>query len=100
MKAELSQMADSAKILSRPVELDQTSVGRLSRMDAMQVKAMTLATEARRKVQLVKIETALKYINTEEFGYCVKCGDEISEKRLRLDPTVSCCVPCAGDSDD
>ena len=29
----------------RPVELDQTSVGRLSRMDAMQVQAMALATE-------------------------------------------------------
>ena len=42
-----------------PVALDQTSVGRLSRMDAMQQQAMALATEWRRAVVLARIDAAL-----------------------------------------
>ncbi|WP_108682682.1 TraR/DksA family transcriptional regulator [Methyloceanibacter sp. wino2] len=79
----------------RPVELDQTSVGRVSRMDAMQVQAMAVATEQRRHDEARRIEAAIKCIDEGEYGYCTACGEEIAEKRLAADPTVATCIKCA-----
>ena len=79
----------------KPVELDQQAVGRLSRMDAMQQQAMAIASERRRAVQLGRIDAALKRLKEDSFGYCVLCEEEISEKRLALDPTIPTCVNCA-----
>ena len=53
----------------RPVELDQTSVGRLSRMDAMQVQAMALATERRRHDEARRVGAAICRIDKGEYGY-------------------------------
>lgn len=81
-----------------PVALDQESVGRLSRIDAMQVQAMALAQERRRKSERAAIAAALKRIEEGEFGYCIECGDEISEARLRNSPTVVKCLECAAEN--
>ena len=78
-----------------PVTLDQESVGRLSRIDAMQVQAMALAQERRRKAERAAIAAALERIKDGEFGYCIACGDEIAEGRLRNNPTVVKCLECA-----
>ena len=79
----------------RPVELDQTSVGRVSRMDAMQVQAMAVATEQRRHDEARRIEAAIKRIDEGEYGYCTACGADIAKKRLEADPTVATCIRCA-----
>ena len=79
-----------------PVELDQTSVGRLSRMDALQQQAMAAAQSRRRAGRLKAIDAALKRIDEDEFGWCDQCGEEIAPGRLALDPTVMRCVACAG----
>ena len=78
-----------------PVELDQQSVGRLSRMDAMQQQNMALAEERRRALRLKQIAAAFKRIEEGEYGYCVSCGDEIVLKRLELDPAAAVCTSCA-----
>lgn len=78
-----------------PVELDQTSVGRLSRMDAMQQQAMALATERRRAAVLARIDAALSRIETGEYGWCQHCGEPIAPGRLALDPAIPTCVACA-----
>jgi DnaK suppressor protein len=80
---------------SRPVELDQTRVGRLSRMDALQGQAMAQETERRRKNELQRIDAALARVDTGDYGYCVTCGEEISSKRLALDPSTPLCIDCA-----
>jgi DnaK suppressor protein len=79
-----------------PVELDQQSVGRLSRMDAMQVQAMAQAVEVRRKGRLSRIEAALKRLDDGDYGFCLACGEEIPMKRLAVDLTLTHCVDCAG----
>ena len=79
----------------RPVELDQQSVGRLSRMDALQVQAMAQAQEGRRQDQLRRIDAALRRLADGEYGACVECGEDIPAKRLEIDPTVVRCVDCA-----
>lgn len=78
-----------------PVELDQTSVGRLSRMDAMQQQAMAAAQSRRRSGRLKAIELALKRIEEDEFGWCQECGEQIPPRRLNLDPCAANCVACA-----
>ncbi len=79
-----------------PVALDHQAVGRLSRIDAIQVQQMAQATEARRKGRLQRIAGALKRIEDGSFGECRECGEEIARKRLESDPTVTLCIDCAG----
>jgi len=78
-----------------PVELDQQAVGRLSRMDALQVQAMALETSRRRGNELRRIAAALARIDEGDFGYCLECGDEIAARRLELDPAAPLCIGCA-----
>lgn len=77
------------------VTLDQQSVGRLSRMDAMQRQAMAQAAARRRAGRETRIKAALRRIDDGEFGFCQDCGEEIGRERLALDPTLPNCVPCA-----
>lgn len=91
---ELLRLAETTKEAVRPVELDQTTVGRLSRMDALQVHAMAVETERRRAVELARIGAALQRLDADDYGYCVKCDGEIPRKRLEIDPTAAVCVAC------
>ena len=77
------------------VELDQTRVGRLSRMDALQGQAISQERERRRKLQLQNIAAALRRIEQEDYGYCNECGEEIAFKRLQFDPAATLCFNCA-----
>ncbi len=77
------------------VELDQTRVGRLSRMDALQGQAMSRERERRRKLQLQNIAAALRRIEQDDYGYCNECGEEIAFKRLQFDPAATLCFNCA-----
>lgn len=54
LKLILSHENDSA-----PVTLDQTMVGRLSRMDALQGQAMAEEVKRRRDKELIRIKAAL-----------------------------------------
>ena len=94
LKHELETLNSTASGAREAVELDQSRVGRLSRIDALQGQAMNNAIAARRHNKLLAIEAALDRLQEKEFGYCVKCGDEIGLKRLELDPTVALCLGC------
>ena len=83
-KTELEDLEESAKDVTKPVELDQASVGRLSRMDAMQAQQMARETERRRQQQVAKIEAALRRIESGDYGYCYVCGEEIDTRRLAV----------------
>lgn len=78
------------------VELDQTSVGRLSRMDALQGQAMAQAAARHRAERILAINAALRRIETGDYGGCEGCGDAIDPRRLEVDPTFTRCVRCAG----
>ena len=77
------------------VELDQSKVGRLSRMDAMQAQAMAQTAVNRRKQQLQRIEMALQRLEDNTFGLCPVCDECINSRRLELDPAVPTCIRCA-----
>jgi RNA polymerase-binding transcription factor len=95
LRAELQAIAETADESAAVVELDQTKVGRLSRMDALQAQAMAKASGERREHMLRKIEAALKRIDNDEYGYCKDCDEPINPKRLEFDPTSVLCIDCA-----
>ena len=77
------------------VELDQSRVGRLSRMDAMQGQAMAQASNRRREAMLAGIEKALARIESGVYGGCIDCDEPINPQRLEADPIVRRCINCA-----
>jgi DnaK suppressor protein len=92
---ELDQLLAQTAHDSAPVELDQQSVGRLARMDSMQMQAMAQETQRRRRERRPRIEAAVKRIDRGEFGFCMRCGEDLCERRLEVDPTFLLCVNCA-----
>lgn len=94
-RAEIERFLSMGAEASAPVELDQVSVGRLSRMDAMQQQAMAQASTRARQRDLVRIELAERRLRDGEYGYCEECGEPIADKRLSIDPMAERCVACA-----
>jgi DnaK suppressor protein len=94
-RIELEQLTASHHGEARPVELDPTRSGRLSRMDALQAQAMAAETERRRQLELDRIDAALGRIASGDYGFCLRCGDDIGLERLEFDPTTPLCIACA-----
>ena len=94
-QGELKALISASRYQTRPVELDQTKMGRLSRMDAMQHQAMASETERRRKIDLKRVEAAIKRLDDGVFGFCLNCDEPIPQKRLEFDPALTTCVGCA-----
>ena len=93
--AEIDNLSTENAAWSAPVELDQQSVGRVSRIDAMQAQAMAQAVERRRGIRRVALQQAMKRIAEGEFGYGIDCGEDIAPGRLDVDPAFATCVRCA-----
>jgi len=91
LRLEAIETSDNRK----PVLLDQQSVGRLSRADALQVQAMALEADRRRSAELKKIMSALDRIASGEYGQCRVCGEDIDTARLEIIPTAMACILCA-----
>jgi len=81
------------------VDLDQSRVGRLSRMDALQNQAMSKNAQAQREQQLRDAKAALKRIDSNTFGYCLNCDAAINPLRLEHNPAVNLCITCAQDAE-
>ena len=92
----LEQVGDDA---AQTVELDQTRVGRLSRMDALQNQAMSLEAQRRRRHELQQIDAALRRINDGSYGECLGCGEFIAAKRLQANPIATLCLKCAEEAE-
>lgn len=98
LKQELTATVDDDS--QAVVELDQSRMGRLSRMDALQGQQIALETQRRQQRKLQAVEGALLRIDSGDFGYCYLCEQAISEARLNFDPTVTRCIDCADKKDD
>lgn len=94
-REDLLSTSDVRDESSSTVHLDQQSVGRLSRMDAMQSQELAKANKVRAERQLKLITAALTRIDNDEYGECRQCGEPINPKRLEIDPTSLHCIDCA-----
>lgn len=93
--AALARARDGGAQDRGTVMLDQQSVGRLSRMDALQRQAMAAAQAGQIARREARIRAALARMDEGEWGYCTDCGEEIGAKRLQADPSVPLCLSCA-----
>ncbi|HHL2786643.1 TraR/DksA family transcriptional regulator, partial [Pseudomonas aeruginosa] len=73
--AELDRLLGDAESRSQSVELDQSKVGRLSRMDALQQQAMNDAIRSRARHERVRLQLALKRWHEGDYGWCNQCGE-------------------------
>ena len=94
-REDLIEEDGQAEANRAPVTLEQDSVGRLSRVDAMQMQAMALAQSRRRQIGLAATAAALRRIEDGEFGFCLHCGEDIAPARLEHNPTTVTCINCA-----
>ena len=99
LEHELERLADTGDDPAAIVQLDQTKVGRLSRMDALQAQAMAQASGERRAAQLREIDAALRRIDDGNYGDCERCEAPINPRRLDADPTARLCIDCASNAE-
>ena len=78
----------------RPVQLDQTAVGRLSRMDSLQNQSLTQNLRERELLKLALIRGALRRMDDGTYGVCEECGTEIPFGRLFVVPESPTCAGC------
>lgn len=86
----LSSSTEEAK----PVDLG-LSIGRLSRVDALQQQHMAMARRQRLERQVEQIGAALARITSGTYGDCIQCGEPIGYARLRVRPEALVCRDCA-----
>ena len=91
---EIDQYLRDSELSAAAVEPDK-SLGRLSRMEAMQDQQLVLEMRRRKKRQKLEVQNALARIDDGKYGKCVFCGKEISFDRLEAFPEVQTCVSCA-----
>ena len=97
LAAELIQVRETlsqARSAAAPVALDQSAVGRLSRMDALQQQAMAQESQERLSTRVRRIEAALARVQAGSFGACCECGADVEAERLQLDATTVFCADC------
>ena len=60
LRDDIEQLTNYSREAAGTVALDQSKVGRLSRMDALQAQQMAQETARRRQLQLQQIDSALR----------------------------------------
>ncbi|MFN2426162.1 MAG: TraR/DksA family transcriptional regulator [Candidatus Binatia bacterium] len=95
-RGEIESAFAQGRDAARPVELDQSAIGRISRGDALQSQAISLAAQRRREQELSRIRVALARLDDGTYGLCAACGEPIAPGRLDYDPAAAVCVGCAG----
>ena len=98
LERDLSKLERSMRVTDeamRPIELDQSAVGRLSRIDSLQNQGLTRNLQEREQVKLALVVGALRRIEASSYGSCSDCGAGIPFERLMVFPEVPTCASCA-----
>lgn len=101
LKQNIEEAIEAQKILiaslaetSKPVAPDN-AIGRLSRMEALNDRAVSEASLNAARHKLSRLETALGKVDQPDFGLCVSCDNPIPSGRILLMPETTRCVPCS-----
>jgi DnaK suppressor protein len=85
---------ESFKDMIKPIS-PENSLGRISRMDAINNKSVAEAAMRNKQKKLTQMKIALDKIDDESFGQCSQCKHAIQSARLIYMPESSLCVRCA-----
>ena len=92
--ARLLRSIEASEAALEPVELDQSRVGRLSRMDELQNQSLTRNLHEREVMRLTLIRNALARMEDGTYGVCEACGSLIPFERLLVFPEATECGTC------
>jgi len=73
----------------------ENSIGRVSRMDAIQNQSVAEAGLRSKKLKRQKLHMAMEKVDQEGFGICQRCKRPIQAARLMFMPESDHCVRCA-----
>jgi len=91
---DLKKNIESLEEMTKPISPDR-AIGRVARMDAIHSQSILEANLFSSRDSLVKIEEALKKIDTPEFGNCAWCKQPIAFERIKALPETNKCIRCA-----
>ena len=80
--------------LSKPIA-PENSIGRISRMDAINNKSVLEAALREAQSKLIQLKDINNKISSSDFGLCKTCKKNIPFGRLMIRPESQLCVNCA-----
>ena len=92
--SNLEKEIDELKELTKPIAPD-CAIGRVSRMDAINNRSVSVAALAKKKEKLLALKSIINHIDDDNFGKCVSCGNEIPLGRILIIPESKKCMSCA-----
>lgn len=92
----LERSMRSTEEAMKPVTLDQSVIGRLSRIDSLQNQGLTRNLQEREQVKLGQVEAAFRRLEEGTYGLCAECGAAIPFDRLMVFPEAPTCSACGG----
>ena len=87
---ELAKLEEDTKPIA-----PENSLGRISRMDAINNKSVVEAAVRTKRKKLNSLKIAMTKIDMPDFGTCNLCGQHIQEGRLLFMPESDRCIRCA-----
>jgi DnaK suppressor protein len=90
----LKKDIESYEELTKPIPPD-SSIGRLTRMDAINSKSINEAALSKAKSSLSGLEKTLEMLDDPDFGLCKECEEPIPFRRIMVMPGTEFCVECA-----
>ncbi len=101
LKKKITELIEKSKMeiidlkdMSAPIS-PENSIGRVSRMDAINNKSVMEAALNNKKEKLSKLQLALGKIDTPGYGKCAMCNHPIQISRLIYMPESTRCIRCA-----
>jgi DnaK suppressor protein len=93
LEKELANLHENAADGAAPVDLDEP-IGRISRIDAIAQQQMVQANRASLQLRRRQIAAALRRFDEDEYGLCLRCGEDVGFRRLEAQPETPFCISC------
>ncbi len=91
---ETEQSIEQLIIDTQPIS-PENSLGRITRMDAINNKSVAEAALRAARRKMAKLKTSLSKLEDPDFGKCSNCSSTIPVQRLMFMPESTYCVSCA-----
>ena len=90
----LREEASNEEVDPQAVAVD-VAIGRLSRLDSMQMEEVRKDATRRRNQRIHELQEALRKMDDGSYGVCNGCGEWIPYQRLEQRPEALLCGSCA-----
>lgn len=91
---ETDRIVKEYEEVTKPISPDD-AIGRVSRMDAINNKSVAEAGLRNAKEKLKGLNRVYSQIDSDSFGKCLKCNQQIPFARILIRPQSVLCVRCA-----